>query len=460
MPIRLRITLLFAFVVFIILGMVCGAVYFFSYTARIDNIRKRLTNRAISTARLLSQSEIFNQQLVKQIDSLTTIALKNKAVQAYDYKNRKIYEYSDKSIGSLFIDEETLDEARIKGIIYFKKQQMEAVAYHYTDPNTRIVMIAAGVDEDGKQTLHRLKNILFLSFCGGVIIAIGGGYFFSKGLLQPVKKITGEVTEISAQDFTRRIHTGEVKDEWYELATTLNALLNRLQESFEVQRRFISNASHELSTPLTTISSQLEVSLQRDRSADDYRNVMLSVLQDVQRLSKLTQTLLEFAKAAGNLGGLEIEPVRMDEIVMQMPAEMQKQDRSFTVFLHFGQMPENERDLLVLGNHELLFTAIRNIVVNACKYSLDHRADIELLIKEKQLYLIIKDRGKGIPHEELSRIYLPFYRVDENRTTDGFGLGLSLTYRIIKLHKGVIHVDSKADAGTTFTIQLPIAEKV
>ncbi|MBD0293673.1 MAG: HAMP domain-containing protein, partial [Flavisolibacter sp.] len=389
MPIRLRITFLFALVVFIILGMVCGAVYYFTYTTRIDTIRTRLANRAISTARLLSQSEIFNQHLIQRIDSLTTIALKNKIVQAYDYKNHKIYNYSDKPSDTLTVDGETLNEARVNGIYYFTKDKREAVAYHYTDANVRIVMVAAGEDEEGKQTLYRLKYILFLCFLGGVIFALCGGYFFSKGLLQPLKKITGEVMEISAQNLTRRIPAGTIKDEWYELATTLNDLLNRLQESFEVQRRFIANASHELSTPLTAISSQLEVSLQRDRTADEYQKVMLSVLQDVQHLSKLTQALLEFAKASGNSGGIEIEPVRMDEILMQMPAEMQKQNKAFTVLLHFEEMPENEEDLLVYGNQELLFTAIKNIVSNACKYSPDQYAHITFCAGAKQLLIAV-----------------------------------------------------------------------
>ncbi|MDQ3843315.1 MAG: sensor histidine kinase, partial [Bacteroidota bacterium] len=138
MPIRLRITFLFALVVFIILGMVCGAVYYFTYTTRIDTIRTRLANRAISTARLLSQSEIFNQHLIQRIDSLTTISLKNKIVQAYDYKNHKIYNYSDKPSDTLTMDGETLNEARVNGIYYFTKDKREAVAYHYTDANIRM----------------------------------------------------------------------------------------------------------------------------------------------------------------------------------------------------------------------------------------------------------------------------------------------------------------------------------
>ena len=116
-------------------------------------------------------------------------------------------------------------------------------------------------------------NILFLSFLIGTSIVVITGYFFSTRLLRPIKKITDDVEEISAQNLTRRIHPGDTRDEWYELTETLNRLLNRLQESFELQRRFISNASHELSTPLTSISSQLEVAMQKERSSEEYKKL-------------------------------------------------------------------------------------------------------------------------------------------------------------------------------------------
>ena len=459
MPVRIRITLLFALVVFVILGIVCGSIYYFSYTSRIDTITKRLLNRAMTTANLLSQSEIFTQQLIQRIDSSTTLIIKKKVVHAYDYQNNKIYNYSDVPGDTLSIDEEILDDARVKQNYYFTIGNKEAIAYHHATPDTRFVMIVAGEDEEGRAILERLKDILIFSFLTGVIIAIAGGYFFSAGLIRPVRKIANEVTEISAQNLARRIETGTTKDEWYNLSHTLNDLLNRLQESFELQRRFISNASHELSTPLTSISSQLEVILQRERNAEEYRRVMLSVLQDVKNMSRLTQTLLEFAKASGNAGGLEISQVRIDEILMRMPAEMQKQDPVFSVLLRFEQMPEDESKLVVYGNEELLFTAIKNIVSNACKYSTNHKAEIHFFVSGNKIFVQVKDNGEGIPEKEIQNIFQPFYRVEESRATPGFGLGLSLAERIIKLHKGTIEIQSRKGQGSVFSIQLPCASK-
>ena len=460
MPVRLRITFLFAALVFIILSVVCTTAYYFSYTSRINTIKTRLANRAITTARLLSQREIFNRELVQRIDSFTTISLKNKAVQAYDYKNRKVYNYSDVPGDTLNIDVSILDDARVRGNFYFTIGNKEAVAYHYVDRNNRIVIISAGEDEEGKKVLGSLLNILLLSFLVGIVIALAGGYFFSKGLLQPIRKITDDVAEISAQNLARRISTGHVKDEWYYLSNTLNDLLNRLQESFELQRRFISNASHELSTPLTSISSQLEVSLQRERTAEEYKQVMRSIHQDVQHMGKLTQTLLEFAKASGNSGGLELSPLRIDEILLELPASIAKTDALYSVHLAFDELPDSEESLLVYGNEALLFTAIRNVVINACKYSNNHQATVRLKAEDRVLRIFVEDTGAGIPANQLDKIFQPFYRVEERHSSGGFGLGLSLAERIIKLHKGTIQVFSTEGKGTVFVIELQAIQPV
>jgi signal transduction histidine kinase len=458
MPVRVRITLIFSLFVFIILSLVCSGIYYFSYQARINNIKTRLTNRAITTARLLSQREIFDRSLIQRIDSSTTLSFKNKIVQAVNYQDRTVYHYSDVPGDTIKADKEILDNARVKGSVYFTEREREIVAYHYTNNNSRLVILVAGQDVEGKESLQNLLQILFVSFLVGNIFVLISGFFFSKGLLLPIKNISHDVAEISAQNLARRIETGKTKDEWYQLSVTLNDLLNRLQESFDMQRRFISNASHELSTPLTAILSQLEVSLQRERTAEEYKMVLQSINQDVQRLAKLTQTLLEFAKASGNPGGLEIDLVRIDEIILGLPAEVSKINASYSVKIEFNDLPEEEENLLVFGNEPLLFTAINNIVINACKFSDDHEAEILLQVDGNTISIYIKDKGKGIQSSEIDKIFQPFYRTNESRREQGFGLGLSLAHRIIKIHKGDIEVASEPGKGTVFHIQLPSAK--
>lgn len=457
MPVRLRITLLFTALVFMILSLVCISIYYFSNTSRKENIEKRLTNRALTTGRLLSQSEVFTKDLVQRIDSSTTIALKNKVVHAYDHNNRLIYRYQEREQDSITVDEKMLDDARVSGSYYFRVGKKDAVALHYTDNTSRMVLIAAAEDVDGVATLDMLYNILLFSFIGGIIATFIVGYIFSRQLLKPIRKIAYDVSEISARNLSNRIGTGATKDEWHYLSATLNELLNRLQDSFESQKRFLANASHELSTPLTSISSQLEIGLQRTRSAEEYREIIQSVYQDVQLMNRLTQTLLEFAKASANSGGLELGPVRMDEVVLLMPGEMSKVNREYKVEIDFAGAPENEEELVVYGNEPLLFLAIRNIVINACKYSSDGKATISLTFSKPRIVITICDQGPGITESDIPKIFHPFYRADNAEGHKGFGLGLSLSERIIKLHNGSIHVSSALGKGSCFSVHLSAA---
>jgi signal transduction histidine kinase len=210
-------------------------------------------------------------------------------------------------------------------------------------------------------------------------------------------------------------------------------------------------------TPLTSVSSQLEIALNREREPAEYKMVMASVYQDVHRLGKLTQTLLEFAKASGDPGGLEIDLVRVDEILFSLPREMTKLSEAYVVTLTFGELPEEDEKLLVFGNEALLFTAIKNIVINACKYSDDHKTEVKLSCHQNVITISIKDEGRGIPAADRENIFQPFYRAGEKNLDKGFGLGLSLAQEIIKLHKGQISLESVVNKGTVFSIMLPSA---
>lgn len=449
--------MLFASIVLVILILVCGSIYYFSYTNRLNSFKTRLTNWAITTGRLLGQSTVFDQQMMLTIDASTMLAMKDKTVQAYDHLNNRIYIYSDSDAETIQFPGDLLNRTREEGDIFFSLGKRDVISHYYHDKEFSVVMIVAAFDEAGKQKLVQLSYILAFSFTGGILIAIAAGYMFSKRLLTPLRKIADEINEISVQNLAGRIKSGEGKDEWNYLAETLNQLLYRLQDGFEIHRRFISNASHELSTPLTSISSQLEISLNRDREASEYRQTMESIHQDVRQLSRLTQTLLEFARASGDPGGLEIDLVRIDEVLMALPGEITKLNQSHIVKLVFEKLPDEEEQLLVFGNEELLITALRNITVNACKYSDNHLAVVRLVSENNQIMIYIEDEGKGIPEGELQNIFQPFYRVSNNRNIKGFGLGLSLTNQIIKLHKGRINVHSVVGKGTVFTITLPIA---
>ncbi|HEV8082016.1 MAG TPA: histidine kinase dimerization/phospho-acceptor domain-containing protein [Chitinophagaceae bacterium] len=287
MHVRIKITLVFTLIMGLLLSLFCGFIYYFFYSIRVENIKAHLTNHALTTANMLNKAGTFDETLMKEIDSITVIPMKNKTIQIYNARNERIYENSDVPNDTLHVTDDILNKARIDKKYFFTVGDREAIACYDIKNNSRPVILAAAFDEEGKRNLNNLKIILLIGFICGNLIAFTSGYLFSKILLQPLRKIADEVKDISAQSLTHRIKSGNANDEWNYLTEVLNELLNRLQQSFGLQRRFISSASHELSTPLTSISSQLEVSLQRNRDAAEYRDVMKSVYQDVRHLSLL-----------------------------------------------------------------------------------------------------------------------------------------------------------------------------
>jgi len=455
MPVRLRIAMLFTLMVLTILLIVGSVVSYISYRNRFESVKARLTGRANNIASFLRQTEVFSSQLIQKIDTSTAGSGRDKEVQVYNKDNRKVYAYSDRVTDTLVIDTPLLNKARLNKKLYFKRGKKEAIALY--DITNELVIVSATFDEQGKRQLSQLEFTLWFSLLGATLISLGGGYLFAGRLLRPVKEIANEVNDISAKNLVQRIPTGEAKDEWHYLSSTLNLLLDRLQQTLDMHRRFISNASHELSTPLASITSQLEVLLHRDREAFEYRHVLTGVHQDALHLSKLVQTLLEFSKASGNESGLEIQPVRIDEVLLRLPAEMARINKDYIVLLGFDELPEDEDRLFVFGNEELLFTAIKNIVVNACKYTTGHRALVRASTKNNEIHVEIIDNGPGMRAEELEQIFQPFYRGGTVGALPGFGLGLPLVKRIINLHKGMIQVTSDIKAGTTFLVILPAA---
>jgi signal transduction histidine kinase len=337
----------------------------------------------------------------------------------------------------------------------FSIGKYEGIGTIYRGKINDYLVVATAIDKTGRNALEQLKRILLFSGLAGIVITMLVGYFFSINLLRPLANINNEMNAISFQNISRRITTSNQKDELNELAKTFNSLLERLEASFNNQKSFIANASHELSTPLAAISSQLEVALLQNRSDSEYKKVLASVQEDVVLLNNLVKKLLELAKAGAGKG-IDLEPVRIDEIMLSAVEEINKLHADYHIYFSFDEMPEDEALCYIYGNEELLFIAFKNIIENACKYSPSHKAWVSIDIKPGKKIIKIKDEGIGIPQEEISKIFEPFFRSQKAETiSQGLGLGLSMSSGIIRLHKGEINIESQPGKGSTFTITLP-----
>jgi two-component system sensor histidine kinase ArlS len=456
LKIKFKITALFALLVTIILLVLSISVHYFTALQRTETFKKRLKGRANNDGQLFSYlgDNDSSRAFLYHIDSASAFTLNQKSVVIFDYLDKPVYTYNVSTLDSILPDKEILKQARVKHEVYYSTHKRDVLAFHYTDNRSRIVVVVAGYDADGWSRLKDLRDILLTCLFIGIAIALVVGYAFSVQLVKPIKQIIHEVKHITSQNLSHHIHAGSTQDELNQLANTFNELLDRLQESFVIQRRFISNASHELSTPLTSISSQLDVTLQKERDIEDYKQVIQSVHEDVQQMQQLTKSLLEIAKT-GTQGSIELTEVRIDEVLLKVTADVQKNSEEYKVILQFGDFPDDERAFLVFGNIDLLYSSLRNIADNGCKFSFDHHVMVNLLFEDDNVIVQFKNYGDTITDEEAEHIFQPFYRSANASPIKGFGLGLPLAKRIINLHKGDIKVHSSRESGTVFTIVLP-----
>lgn len=415
---------------------------------------KRLNSRANNNAQVFRYEKSAEHEFLDRINASSMELLTEKSVGIYSMTGNPYYIYSRDTSKSMGVTDEVIGSAVMNGQHFYKVGYREGLAVRYADGNENFIVVVVAYDSDGWAFLKQLKRIFLISLIVGMVISLLAGHFFSSQLLKPVAQIISEVDEISSHNLSKRIKAGASQDELSQLANTFNDLLDRLQEYFTAQRRFISNASHELSTPLTSISSQLEVTMQRKRSTEEYQEVVQSVYEDVVQMRQLTKSLLEIAKT-GSEGSIELHEIRIDEVLFKVMGDIKKIHHDYRVELNFSEADEFESNFLVFGNVDLLYIAIKNIVENGCKYSVDSTARVQLSFDNNSTIIEVQSKGRPIAEEEMEKIFQPFYRSSTSAGKAGFGLGLALAKRIIGLNKGTLMVKSDENDGTMFTIVIP-----
>jgi signal transduction histidine kinase len=240
-----------------------------------------------------------------------------------------------------------------------------------------------------------------------------------------------------------------------ELALTFNRMLDRLESSFEAQKEFVSNISHELRTPLAAIIAELEVSDIKERTAGEHKVRNQLILSEARKLSRLSNDLLDLAKAGYDQASITFKEIRLDEVLLDATQRILKLNPDYRIELHFEKETEENEGITIKGNEYLLKVAFANLIENACKFSGNHQCSVTISFEGKIPIIRFTDTGIGIAVGDLNRIFTPFFRGENKKYADGNGIGLSLTERIIHLHNGTITVLSALNAGTTFTIRMP-----
>jgi heavy metal sensor kinase len=303
------------------------------------------------------------------------------------------------------------------------------------------------------QSLNQLIYILFLGLPGAVAVAGVGGYLLARRALAPIERMAERARSINAERLNDRLPVDNPGDELGRLATVFNETLTRLESSFEQMRRFTADASHELRTPLTAIRSVGEVGLRGRRGETAYREIIGSMLEEVDRLALLVDRLLMLSRADTGRANLSVDVVDLPQLAGDVAEQLSvlAEEKNQSITVRSEAVPGWAGDRMVLRQ------ALLNLVDNAIKYT-PVGGIIEVRVRQIPTGTTIDviDTGPGIPAELQSRIFDRFFRVDKARSREngGTGLGLAIAKWAVEVNGGNLTVEPTA-AGSCFRITLP-----
>jgi two-component system sensor histidine kinase ArlS len=458
MQIRTKIAIQFTIIVATILAIFSISIYYLSENYRQQEFYKSLQDRAVTTARLLIKEKEIDKKLLKLIDKNTLSTLYAVEVQVFNDKNEVAY--SNYEADTIYYSPVQLQRIRSKGYLEYKYKDKQVVGVIIENElQNKYVVLAKAEDVYGEDKLNNIKNSMIIGLFSAILITVFFGFIFAGSSLKPIAVMNREISTINANNLTQKLNIGNGKDEIAQLATNFNSMLGRLEQSFELQKSFVSNASHELRTPLAAIKSEIQIALQKERSVDEYQNILRVLLGDNQRLIKVINGLLQLAKSEQIEADMQISEVRIDEIIFDVQDQLLQLYPDYNILIDFDEIPEEESFFKVLGNSQLLLTLFQNLIENACKYSDDHTAKVTLSYNATKAIIKVQDDGIGIAENELQRIFEPFYRSKVITNIKGHGIGLSICRKIVAMHKGVLKVQSLLGKGSTFEVTLSHIKK-
>jgi signal transduction histidine kinase len=432
-----------------------GGIYYILYNYSYSDFYKRLETRASIATEYTLDSANNNSESIK--------ILRDEYLEKLTNEAEYVYEILDKSSIVAIADSSSLPMSYINKIYQEGKANLQTgnIFYsglkHMVNDKNYIVIVSA----ENYYSVHHLavlKNIIIAGIVLMGLIIVLLSMYFSNYIFKPIRNITTKVKKISTSNIHLRLDQDNKNIEINELILTFNNLLNRLETAFETQKNFISNASHEFGTPITSIMGEAEVSLMKERSTSEYQQSLKSILTQSERLREISQSLLFLAQTGYKDNSLDFEIIRADELIWEAKEIIDKINPKNNIEIDFSLLPENPKKLKIPGNKQLLILAFSNILTNACKYSYNKPVRVSLASADTHVLLLFKDQGVGIPELEMQFIYDPFYRASNTHHFEGYGIGLPLTSNIIKIHNGELLVSSIQDKGTTVQIRLPLAK--
>lgn len=323
------------------------------------------------------------------------------------------------------------------------------------DGGTYDLAVVESLDRE-ERFLQDVRDTFALMIPLAILLAGVGGYFLARRTLSPIVDMSAKAERIGAANLHERLPVPNARDELGKLSISFNRLLDRLDQTFEQQRRFITDASHELRTPVAILCGEAEVSLSRsDRTAEDYKESLRILRAEALHLKRLVEDLFTLARADSGQYKLACSNFYLNDLVADSCHAIRTLALAKGISLRF-EAPE---DLPIRGDESLLRRMLLNLLDNAVKYTSNGGfISVDCKLSESEYVLSVSDTGCGIPSELQASIFERFRRANQARSEQdgGAGLGLCISRWIAEMHQGRLELTSSCQGATTFTVYLPV----
>ena len=441
MKVQTRLSIYSSIVFGIIFAVISGLLYGVYY----GSTKKALNNNLVKTSQIialfyLEEDELNKEDFAKvrkQFDDLVS----NTYYQVYN-------ENDSVSYGSnlVVIAPEMLNKIRKEESLSFSSDNFFCHGIYYEDNQGNFVVVAREKKDEIGNQLSSLLWILIAGFVVGMLAIIFLSKWIANIAYRPFRLVIKQVKNISTNNLNVHIKLPNTKDELQDLITTFNELLEKIADTFVIQKNFVKYVSHEFKTPLAAIQGNLEVFSIKDRKPEEYRQLSQKLIREINQLEDILNTLTIISDLR-NSSDITTQ-VRIDELIWEIVPRVTGNYSNSKINVTLEITPEEEHLLFVTKDRTQLLMALFNIIENAVKYSVDKTVNINIYKKSDRLHVSIIDKGIGIPSDQLENISKPFFRADNTNQIQGSGIGLSIALRILEKNNIEYKIKSEINIGT------------
>jgi two-component system, OmpR family, sensor kinase len=443
LPIRIRLTLLFAVAMAVVLAAVGAFVYLRLANSLDEQLDESLEARAQALESVLSSNGPVEEALGAGDEEFAQVIGRDGSV-----------EIGTSLPGTPLLTDGDLERARNDQVVVEhevdlpSESDLDARILALPLDDGRVLAVGSSLS-DQEEALDRLLAQLLIGGPIALVLASAAAYLLAGAALRPVEAMRSRASEISAETAEQRLPLPDSRDEIRRLGETLNAMLGRLDEGLRRERRFVADAGHELRTPLALLKTELELALRRPRSAEELQTALRSASDEVDRLTRLAEDLLVLASSENGELPVRVEELSVPELVESVARRFIPRAREQ------GRALEAEvgDDGTMRGDRVRLEQALGNLVDNALRHG-SGTVRLEAVREDGTLVLCVRDEGEGFPAEFLPHAFERFSRADSARTRGGAGLGLAIVAAVAHAHGGSVHVEAGLP-GTGVSMRLP-----